>query len=195
SRRFSIIQFVHILYDQTYTLLQLILCGTSNVQACFSVLTTNLLLTDYNILQYKFRYFEWNMNWHGAQRYCRSSYVDLATVTDDTENTYLANVIIRQYDNEGWIGLSKNLGLWQWSDQTSVSSSVQWDSGQPDNMNSTEDCVSADTDGQMADDTCSTRLPFYCRENTKIQRVRFAVKSDGSLDESTVMEAIEKKVR
>ncbi|XP_016418183.1 C-type mannose receptor 2-like [Sinocyclocheilus rhinocerous] len=150
-----------------------------------------------NTLQDKFRYFEWDMNWHAAQKYCRSNHVDLATVTDDTENTHLAYVIEREYDWNAWIGLSKKQGLcqWQWSDQTSVSSSVKWESGQPDNINGTEECATADTDGQMADDTCSTRLPFYCRENTKIQRVRFAVKSDGSLDESTVMEAIEKKMK
>ncbi|XP_016342396.1 macrophage mannose receptor 1 isoform X2 [Sinocyclocheilus anshuiensis] len=148
-------------------------------------------------LKDKFKYTEKYMNWHDAQTHCRSHEIDLATVTNDTENAFLANVLDSENDRNAWIGLSKRQGLWQWqwSDNSSVSSSVQWESGQPDNVNGTEDCVSADTDGLMADDTCLTVLPFYCRENTKIQRVRFAVKSDGSLDESAVMEAIEKKMK
>uniref|UniRef100_A0A672P803 C-type lectin domain-containing protein n=1 Tax=Sinocyclocheilus grahami TaxID=75366 RepID=A0A672P803_SINGR len=125
-------------------------------------------------LKDKFKYTKKYMNWHDAQTHCRSHEIDLATVTDDTENAFLAGVLDSENDQNAWIGLSKRQGLWQWqwSDNSSVSSSVQWETGQPDNVNSTEDCVSADTDGQMADDTCSTRLPFYCRENTKIQLFR-----------------------
>uniref|UniRef100_A0A8C1P0J6 C-type lectin domain-containing protein n=1 Tax=Cyprinus carpio TaxID=7962 RepID=A0A8C1P0J6_CYPCA len=134
------------------------------------------------------------MNWIDAQIYCRTHYVDLATITDDTENTFLANILSDVGLSDAWIGLHKN--LWLWSDNSSVSlSSVKWESGQPDNVNGNEDCVKASTEGLMADDSCSTPLPFYCREHRRIQRVRFTVKSDGDLDESAVMEAIEKKVR
>ncbi|XP_042584814.1 macrophage mannose receptor 1-like [Cyprinus carpio] len=145
-------------------------------------------------LQNKFIYIDIVMNWIDAQIYCRTHYVDLATITDDTENTFLANILSDVGLSDAWIGLHKN--LWLWSDNSSVSlSSVKWESGQPDNVNGNEDCVKASTEGLMADDSCSTPLPFYCREHRKIQRVRFTVKSDGDLDESAVMEAIEKKIK
>ncbi|KTF72104.1 hypothetical protein cypCar_00049469 [Cyprinus carpio] len=132
------------------------------------------------------------MNWHDAQIYCRTHYVDLAAITDDTENTFLTNMAIN-LGADIWIGLHKI--PWQWSDESSVSlSSVKWEFGQP-NVNGNEDCVKASTEGLMADDSCSTPLPFYCREHRRIQRVRFTIKSDGDLDESAVMEAIEKKMK
>ncbi|XP_042615173.1 C-type lectin mannose-binding isoform [Cyprinus carpio] len=134
------------------------------------------------------------MNWTDAQIYCRTHYVDLATITDDTENMHIANILSDMSLSYVWIGLHKN--LWLWSDESSVLlSSVKWEYGQPDNVKGIEDCVKASTEGLMADDSCSTPLPFYCREHRKIQRVRFTVKSDGDLDESAVMEAIEKKIK
>ncbi len=133
------------------------------------------------------------MNWADAQIHCRTNYVDLAAITDDTENEFLAKVLSDKTHWDAWIGLYRI--PWLWSDKSSVSwSSVKWESGQPDNVNGNE-CVRADTEGLMTADTCSTPLPFYCHENRKIQRVRFTFKSDGHLDESAVMEAIEKKVR
>uniref|UniRef100_A0A8C1V6E0 C-type lectin domain-containing protein n=1 Tax=Cyprinus carpio TaxID=7962 RepID=A0A8C1V6E0_CYPCA len=162
-----------------------------------NVSLSNLLLTDtQDTLQNKFQHIEQNMNWHDAQIYCRTHYVDLAAITDDTENMHIANILSVKGYTDNWFGLHKNPGVpWQWSDNSSVSlSSVKWESGQPD-VNGIKDCVKASTEGLMADDSCSTPLPFYCREHRKIQRVRFTVKSDGDLDESAVMEAIEKKVR
>ncbi|RXN29668.1 C-type mannose receptor 2-like protein [Labeo rohita] len=151
--------------------------------------------SDSYTLYYKFRYIETSMTWHEAQTYCRTNYIDLATVKDDNENQFLVNKLNMEFDLEAWIGLSKTPGQWLWLDQTSVSSSVKWLSGQPDDASGDEKCAIASTDGELSDDTCSTPLPFYCRESGKIQRVRVAVKSDGYLNESAVMEAIEKKVR
>uniref|UniRef100_A0A8C2E9Z4 C-type lectin domain-containing protein n=1 Tax=Cyprinus carpio TaxID=7962 RepID=A0A8C2E9Z4_CYPCA len=133
-----------------------------------NVSLSNLLLTDtQDTLQNKFKYINIKMSWHDAQIHCRTHYVDLATITDDTENTFLANILSDVGLSDAWIGLHKN--LWLWSDNSSVSlSSVNWESGQPDNVNGNEDCVKASTEGLMADDSCSTPLPFYCREHRKI---------------------------
>uniref|UniRef100_A0A8C2EFC7 C-type lectin domain-containing protein n=1 Tax=Cyprinus carpio TaxID=7962 RepID=A0A8C2EFC7_CYPCA len=147
-------------------------------------------------LQNKFQHIKQTMNWTDAQIYCRTHYVDLAAITNDTENTFLANILSVKGYFDNWFGLHKNPWIpWQWSDNSSVLlSSVKWESGQPD-LNGIKDCVKASTEGLMADDSCSTPLPFYCREHRRIQRVRFTVKSDGDLDESAVMEAIEKKMK
>ncbi|XP_050970313.1 macrophage mannose receptor 1-like isoform X1 [Labeo rohita] len=152
--------------------------------------------TEKDKLQDRFKYIETSMNWQDAQTYCRSNYVDLASVIDDTENQFLADKLLEKHDWNAWIGLFRYVRQWLWSDHArALWSNVKWLTGQPDNVNGTEDCASADIDGQLADDNCSTPLPFYCRENTKMHRVRVAVTSDGYLDESAVMEAIEKKMK
>lgn len=102
------------------------------------------------------------MKWRDAQLYCRTNYIDLATITDDTENKALSGIITDTNGEDAWIGLSKN--LWLWSDQTSVSwSLVKWESGQPDNIDGREECASAGTEGQMADVSCSDLQFFYCK--------------------------------
>ncbi|XP_058637847.1 macrophage mannose receptor 1-like [Onychostoma macrolepis] len=147
-------------------------------------------------LQDKFKYIEKTMNWSDAQMYCRSHEIDLATIKNDAENAHLAYVLSEKNDWEAWIGLCKNLSQWRWSDQTNMSwSSMKWKHSQPSNTDANEGCAIADTDGLMVGNTCLTPLPFYCREDTKTQRVRFTLKSDGHLDESAVMEAIEKKMK
>uniref|UniRef100_A0A8C2ATE8 C-type lectin domain-containing protein n=1 Tax=Cyprinus carpio TaxID=7962 RepID=A0A8C2ATE8_CYPCA len=80
--------------------------------------------------------------WTEAQSYCREKYKDLVTVQNDTENTFLANILSVKGQNDAWFGLYKN--PWQWSDNSSVSwSSVKWESGQPNNVKGIEDCVKA----------------------------------------------------
>uniref|UniRef100_A0A8C2I0V6 C-type lectin domain-containing protein n=1 Tax=Cyprinus carpio TaxID=7962 RepID=A0A8C2I0V6_CYPCA len=80
-------------------------------------------------LQNKFKYIDMVMNWTDAQIYCRTHYADLATITDDTENTFLANMAIN-LGADIWIGLHKI--PWLWSAERSVSwSSVKWEPGQP----------------------------------------------------------------
>lgn len=102
------------------------------------------------------------MTWRDAQLYCRTNYIDMATITDDAENKALADIITKNHNLEAWVGLSKN--LWLWSDQTSVSwSSVIWEAGQPDNTDGHEECAFAGTEGQMADVSCSTPGFFYCK--------------------------------
>uniref|UniRef100_A0A8C1UF48 C-type lectin domain-containing protein n=1 Tax=Cyprinus carpio TaxID=7962 RepID=A0A8C1UF48_CYPCA len=126
-----------------------------------NVSLSDLLLTDtQDTLQNKFKYIDIVMNWHDAQIHCRTHYVDLATITDDTENTFLANILSNMGRYYAWFGLHKNpLNPWQWSDESSVSlSSVKWEPGQPDNVKGIEDCVKASTEGLMADDSCSTPL-------------------------------------
>uniref|UniRef100_A0A8C1VGD4 C-type lectin domain-containing protein n=1 Tax=Cyprinus carpio TaxID=7962 RepID=A0A8C1VGD4_CYPCA len=145
-----------------------------------NVSLSNLLLTDtQDTLQNKFKYIDMVMNWTDAQIYCRTHYVDLATITDDTENMHIANILSDMSLSYVWIGLHKN--LWLWSDESSVLlSSVKWESGQPDNVKGIEDCVKASTEGLMADDSCSTPLPFYCHEHRKIQPSNLTGRSSSS---------------
>uniref|UniRef100_A0A8C2CZE7 C-type lectin domain-containing protein n=1 Tax=Cyprinus carpio TaxID=7962 RepID=A0A8C2CZE7_CYPCA len=105
---------------------------------------------------YRFVLIEEPKTWPEAQSYCREKYTDLVTVQSDADRARLkeaANAV--NFSSVAWISFYKDPWLW------SYQNTVEWESGQPDNMNGTEKCATADTDGLMADDTCSTRLPFY----------------------------------
>ncbi|XP_059396148.1 macrophage mannose receptor 1-like [Carassius carassius] len=56
-------------------------------------------------LQNKFKYIGTSMTWYNAQIYCRKNYVDLATITDDTENMFLVNMLSNMGLSDAWIGL------------------------------------------------------------------------------------------
>ncbi|KAF4111708.1 hypothetical protein G5714_008739 [Onychostoma macrolepis] len=87
-------------------------------------------------LQDKFKYIDLRKTWRDAQMYCRTNYVDLATITDEAENTFLANELSVKGQRNAWFGLYKNPPQWLWSDNTSASwSAVKWESGQPDTVN------------------------------------------------------------
>uniref|UniRef100_A0A8C2D1M4 C-type lectin domain-containing protein n=1 Tax=Cyprinus carpio TaxID=7962 RepID=A0A8C2D1M4_CYPCA len=146
----SYFPFVPILYEQTYTLLYLILYGTSNFQVCSSVLNRNLLLTGKNSFQYKFKYVKNNKNWHDAQKYCRSNYVDLATVTDDTENMHLEADAVN-FQSFAWIGFYNGVLTWRWSYKNTVISYTKWQSSEPDTYRTQEACVFIDKNQWWSD--------------------------------------------
>ncbi|XP_050971807.1 C-type mannose receptor 2 isoform X1 [Labeo rohita] len=133
------------------------------------------------------------LSWSDAQRHCRSKNIDLSTINDIIENGIVTTILKLGLITEAWIGLSKN--LWLWSDQSKVTwLSVNWADGQPDNADGNEKCGFVNETGLIGDEACSHTLPFFCTKYVKIQIVRFAVKSSGLLNESAVMEAIEKKM-
>ncbi|KAF4111674.1 hypothetical protein G5714_008705 [Onychostoma macrolepis] len=138
----------------------------------------------------KFVFNAAKLSWRDAQSFCREHYVDLSTISDSSENSDVL-LLLSQY--EAWIGLSKN--LWLWSDQSKVTwLSVKWADGQPDNASGNEKCGFVHETGLIGDDGCLHNLPFFCTKRVKRQIVRFAVTSAGFLNESAVMEAIEKKM-
>ncbi|XP_059377222.1 macrophage mannose receptor 1 [Carassius carassius] len=147
-----------------------------------------------NSIAGKFNFNHNSLSWRDAQRYCSSRYKDLAFISDSSDNNALVLQLKYVYDKyEAWIGLSKN--LWLWSDQSKVIwLSVKWADGQPDNASGNEKCGFVHETGLIGDDVCSHTLPFFCTKRMKTQTVRFAVTSAGSLNESAVMEALEKQM-
>uniref|UniRef100_A0A3Q3ITG4 C-type lectin domain-containing protein n=1 Tax=Monopterus albus TaxID=43700 RepID=A0A3Q3ITG4_MONAL len=99
------------------------------------------------------------LTWADAQSYCRQHYTDLATIESSAENSALYSTIPNGVNV--WIGLYRN--AWTWSDN---SSSVfrNWKSGQPDNSNLNEYCVSEDSQHQWYDDNCQNQYAFICHE-------------------------------
>uniref|UniRef100_A0A3P8UTI9 C-type lectin domain-containing protein n=1 Tax=Cynoglossus semilaevis TaxID=244447 RepID=A0A3P8UTI9_CYNSE len=100
-------------------------------------------------------------SWYSAQEYCRSHYTDLATIENAMENDMIFNDTQRLYF---WIGLSRV--PWTWSNRSPVSF-TNWQTGQPDNQNSTQFCAAELSDHKWTDEDCSTRMVFICHKNNK----------------------------
>ncbi|KAM9836461.1 uncharacterized protein ACBR49_018905 [Aulostomus maculatus] len=99
------------------------------------------------------------LNWTEARRFCRQTYLDLASIRNDTENDIISNFTGQA---AVWIGLHREK---VWSDG-STSEFRHWASGQPDS--GLHQCVSAcfNDSGRWSDENCSLSLPFVCYKTT-----------------------------
>uniref|UniRef100_A0A3B3TA96 C-type lectin domain-containing protein n=1 Tax=Paramormyrops kingsleyae TaxID=1676925 RepID=A0A3B3TA96_9TELE len=98
-----------------------------------------------------------NMNWSGAQNYCRHSNTDLATVRNKEDNDLIHKMVTS--GTEAWIGLFQD--TWEWSDQSN-SSFRNFKIGQNGNMNNT--CALAQVTWPETWDMtpCDEKHPFIC---------------------------------
>lgn len=98
-------------------------------------------------------------SWRSAQGYCRQNYHDLASVSSQTENQALQQMLNESGPSTTtfWIGLFRD--QWTWSDQSN-SSFRYWESDQP---NHDGECVLFDTFYEtLWDRACGSSFPFYC---------------------------------
>ncbi|KAL7375223.1 hypothetical protein ABVT39_013986 [Epinephelus coioides] len=140
--------------------------------------------------------------WLKAQRFCRESYTDLATIFDVEDMNRLVN---SAQDSTGgftgmaWIGLHDNLTSWRWSFSDSnyygdnyygdnyygdnyygdnyygdnEGDYKNWDFGQPDNFGGNQMCVTMRSGGVWDDSQCFLRNPFICYDGTTGTAQRF----------------------
>ncbi|KAM8753720.1 uncharacterized protein AB9X84_010787 [Acanthopagrus schlegelii] len=119
--------------------------------------------------QYHFVYDQKNMT--EAQKYCRETYTDLATV-DNMEDVKILNDTVDK--SKGfilfWIGLYDDVNSWRWSlSNTSFYRDGEaefrlWQDGQPNNINSREHCTVMDSGGRWSDVNCMTRHRLVCMD-------------------------------
>lgn len=98
-------------------------------------------------------------SWRNAQGYCRQNYHDLASVSSQTENQALQQMLNERGPSTTtfWIGLFRD--QWKWSDQSN-SSFRYWASKQPNNDG---ECVLHDPSYKtLWDRGCGSSFPFYC---------------------------------
>ncbi|XP_030256829.1 macrophage mannose receptor 1-like [Sparus aurata] len=119
-------------------------------------------------------------SWRNAQGYCRQNYHDLASVSSQTENQALQQMLNERGPSMTtfWIGLFRD--QWKWSDQSN-SSFRYWASNQPNNDG---ECVLHDPSYKtLWDRGCGSSFPFYCYNAVTWRHiVRMELKSDSSLN-------------
>ncbi|XP_043995221.1 macrophage mannose receptor 1-like [Gambusia affinis] len=121
------------------------------------VLSTNLFR--------EYHYVNSPKTWAEAQRYCRETYADLATVDSPEENDRL----LPELQGSGqfaWIGLYDNTTGWKWTmgedDFVGKNSFLPWQPNQPDNYGGKESCIVMNLTGGWRDEICNTERPFIC---------------------------------
>ncbi|XP_065147401.1 putative C-type lectin domain family 20 member A [Paramisgurnus dabryanus] len=104
-------------------------------------------------IQHRYHYISRNMNWTEAQRYCRKTYTDLATVYNMNDMKQLMSQL--NNNMKVWIGLHNKL-KWSMGDPVTY---TNWMKGQPKGQNK---CYAFKTNGKWLEQACNERSKFIC---------------------------------
>uniref|UniRef100_A0A3Q2QDU3 C-type lectin domain-containing protein n=1 Tax=Fundulus heteroclitus TaxID=8078 RepID=A0A3Q2QDU3_FUNHE len=103
----------------------------------------------------KYIYVNSEMSWTDAQRYCRTNYVDLASVRNQFENQEIRKLVTKYT----WIGLYRE--SWRWSDgqRLRMTSFSKWDTSQSVDIKNS--CMTT-TSSTWYKRPCSSTYSFIC---------------------------------
>ncbi|KAM4589972.1 lymphocyte antigen 75-like [Fundulus diaphanus] len=136
----------------------------------------------------KYIFVNSNMTWTKAQLYCRTNYVDLASIRNQSENEEIRKLV----STYTWIGLYRE--SWRWSDgqRLRMTSFSKWDTSQSETK--VENSCVTTTSSTWNKRPCSSTYSFICMDYPEtIQRkvVKIYVsKSDSSLNLEALQDAI-----
>ncbi|XP_054914574.1 uncharacterized protein LOC129378292 [Poeciliopsis prolifica] len=118
-------------------------------------------------------------DWISAQKYCRESYTDLATISTDAENEKINKLTNK---TSAWIGLFRD-DKFSWSDGSS-SQFTSFDNVRNDigSMRIICGATSAKRSAKWIFLSCETRFPFVCYSlPSEVKRVTMMIKSEDSV--------------
>lgn len=114
--------------------------------------------------------------WADANAYCKSNYLNLATVQTD-DDWYRLNVAAESKGlaATGWVGLFLVVTDWYWSNKVIylMNTATFWAPGQPDNLGGNEACCAIDSTGSWADYPCTDLKPFICFNGKPCKHLHF----------------------
>ncbi|MBN3296661.1 LYAM3 protein, partial [Amia calva] len=102
-----------------------------------------LELTHYACVDgWTYSYSNTTMNWNEARKWCQTYYTDMVAIQNQDEIAYLNNIMPKQ-PKYYWIGIRKQNEVWTWvgTNKTLTKEAENWDTGEPNNGKSAEDCV------------------------------------------------------
>ncbi|XP_055975659.1 C-type lectin domain family 17, member A [Sorex fumeus] len=113
-------------------------------------------------------YFSPNtMSWDAAQGFCQKHFSHLVIISSLAERNFITQ-ITRIKNTQGhvyWLGLTDRMqeGIWRWLDGSLLTETLSfWDSHEPNDSNSKEDCGSMDRFGRWNDLPCETTIYWIC---------------------------------
>ncbi|KAL1253177.1 hypothetical protein QQF64_017870 [Cirrhinus molitorella] len=115
----------------------------------------------------QYHFVSQNKTWTEAQRYCRETYTDLATIDNMEEMNRLINTVNGSYSGSAWIGLYDDMNSWRWSledndfYQEGERDFRNWQH-EPRNNGGNELCVFMNGDGNWFDISCDSYYLFVC---------------------------------
>ncbi|XP_041842901.1 macrophage mannose receptor 1-like [Melanotaenia boesemani] len=105
---------------------------------------------------------ETEMTWMDAVANCETKNSSLVQIQNSTMNNEIMNLLSNV--TEVWIGLNRSVD-WYWADTGKSATFLNWQNGQPDNLNGNEFCAAMVTeDGTWTDEQCDELYYFVCKE-------------------------------
>uniref|UniRef100_A0A3B1KF01 C-type lectin domain-containing protein n=1 Tax=Astyanax mexicanus TaxID=7994 RepID=A0A3B1KF01_ASTMX len=129
---------------------------------------------------HRYHFVDQSKTWTEAQRYCRQTYTDLATINNMDEMKKLNETLKDKTQAFVWIGLNRgDTEKWRWSlpdgnFYTVEDKNQTWRSGEPNNYGGNEFCVSMyKQDGTWFDVSCENTYTFVCSNENKPNAERY----------------------
>ena len=94
-----------------------------------------------------YEYYNYNMTWHEALKFCEKRGGHLAVINSEDENEFAYN-LSKDYSNYVWLGGTDDgkEGNWYWINSDSFSY-TNWNGGEPNNSDNNENCMELITIG------------------------------------------------
>lgn len=120
------------------------------------------------------------MTWHKARTYCQSSYTDLVSVRNMSENDHISSLL----SIKSWIGPKRN-NWGHWSDQ-SLTAFTKWNTGQPDIIGKPVGycAVVNTTTGTWWDVDCKEKHYFICQKVLLQHKMTYKLKFQSEADQN-----------
>uniref|UniRef100_W5LKC4 C-type lectin domain-containing protein n=1 Tax=Astyanax mexicanus TaxID=7994 RepID=W5LKC4_ASTMX len=127
---------------------------------------SGLLLPVLVVSSQQYPYISKKMSWMEAQKFCRETFSDLATVNTKEDMSGLLRIILAAVTQNVYIGLYRSgVFTWHWTLPGNGYLEFQnWKAGQPKVGSEQDGCAGMDQNGEWFEDSCSTQRTFVCTD-------------------------------
>ena len=121
---------------------------------------------------HKYEYYNETMDWWQAYRFCEKKGGHLVTVTSEEENNFVVELAKSRSDNL-WVGARTSDGeKWFWLTGEEFNYN-NWDDGEPNNLNGTQDALQIYVSGKWDDVASSDKKVFVCEYDNSIDSTKY----------------------
>ncbi|XP_053381070.1 macrophage mannose receptor 1-like [Mercenaria mercenaria] len=111
-----------------------------------------------------YKYSDITKNWNASQNTCIGDGGGLVEITSAEVNIFLVNLRSGSTVADAWIGLNKVGDTHKWMPSGNVASYTNWAPGEPNNHESSENCIEMYQDGKWNDHNCANTRRYFCEK-------------------------------